>query len=326
MMDTQIVTTPPSPLTTFNSDLIPTLFTEAGDQASYRFIEYFTARIRNPNTRQAYFRAVDRFSDWCDLHGLELTQLNPVQVAGYIEALQEELGVTSVKQHLSAIRMLFDYLVTGHIIPFNPAKPVQAPRYSADEGKTPVLSAKETRMLLDSIDISNVWGLRNRALIAVLVFSCARVGAVVGMKLEDYFPEGKEWKLRLHEKRGKLHVVPAHHQVIEYLDTYIDATGIGAAKKKPLFRQFTRARILTDEAMTRLSATQMIKRYAKKAELPESICCHTFRGTGITIALENGSTLEEAQRLANHADIRTTMLYDRRDKTVKRGVVERIVI
>jgi integrase/recombinase XerD len=169
-------------------------------------------------------------------------------------------------------------------------------------------------------------GLRNRALIGVLVFSCARMSAVVGMNLGDYFAEGKEWKLRLHEKRGKLHVVPAHHRVIEYLDAYIAAAGLQGAPKKPLFRGFTRGRELTEEPMTRYAAVQMVKRYARQAGLPESICCHTFRGTGITIALENGSTLEEAQRLANHADIRTTMLYDRRDKTVKRGVVERIVI
>lgn len=325
-MDTHLIPAPATPLHAYDNTFVPTLFTGAGEQASYRFIEYFTARIRNPNTRQAYFRAVNRFSQWCALHNLELVKLNPVVIAGYIEALGEELGVTSVKQHLSAIRMLFDYLVTGHIVPFNPAQAVQAPRYSATEGKTPILSAPETRQLLDSIDISNVWGLRNRALIGVLVFSCARVSAVVGMKLEDYFPEGKEWKLRLHEKRGKLHVVPAHHQVIEYLDAYIAAAGIGAEKKKPIFRQFTRGRVLTDEPMSRHAAVQMVKRYARQAGLSESICCHTFRGTGITIALENGSTLEEAQRLANHADIRTTMLYDRRDKTVKRGVVERIVI
>jgi site-specific recombinase XerD len=194
--------------------------------------------------------------------------------------------------------MLFDYLVTGHIIPFNPAQAVQAPRYSASEGKTPILSAPETRLLLDSIDITNVWGLRNRALMGVLVFSCARVSAVVGMKLKDYFSEGKEWELRLHEKRGKLHVVPSHHQVIDYVDAYIAAAGIQQAPKQPLFRQFTRGRVLTDEPMTRHAAVQ----------------------------LENGSTLEEAQRLANHADIRTTTLYDRRDKTVKRGVIGRIIL
>lgn len=325
-MDTQLTTTTPSPLQTVDTTLVPTLFTGAGENASYRFIEYFTARIRNPHTRQAYFRAVNRFSDWCQGRGLALAKLNPVVIAGYIEELQGELGVTSVKQHLSAIRMLFDYLVTGHIVAFNPAQAVQAPRYSASEGKTPILSAGETRQLLDSIDVTHVWGLRNRALMGVLVFSCARVSAVVGMKLEDYFQEGKEWKLRLHEKRGKLHVVPAHHQVIEYLDEYIAAAGLHGAPKKPLFRGFTRGRELTDEAMTRHAAVQMVKRYARQAGLPESICCHTFRGTGITIALEHGATLEEAQRLANHSDIRTTMLYDRRDKTVKRGVVERIVI
>lgn len=323
---TELIPTTPSPLQTVDSTLVPTLFTGAGENASYRFIEYFTARIRNPNTRQAYFRAVNRFSQWCALRKLELTRLNPVVIAGYIEALGEELGVTSVKQHLSAIRMLFDYLVTGQVVPFNPAHAVQAPRYSATEGKTPILSAPETRQLLDSIDITTVWGLRNRALMGVLVFSCARVSAVVGMNLGDYFAEGKEWKLRLHEKRGKLHVVPAHHQVIAYLDAYIAAAGLQGAAKKPLFRGFTRGRELTEEAMTRHAAVNMVKRYAQQAGLPASICCHTFRGTGITIALENGSTLEEAQRLANHSDIRTTMLYDRRDKTVKRGVVERIII
>jgi site-specific recombinase XerD len=325
-MDTQLTTTPATPLPAYENTLVPTLFTGAGEQASYRFIEYFTARIRNPHTRQAYFRAVNRFSQWGQARGLALTKLNPVVIAGYIEELQQELSVTSVKQHLSAIRMLFDYLVTGHIVEFNPAHAVQAPRYSAREGKTPILSAAEARQLLDSIDVSHVWGLRNRALIGVLVFSCARVSAVVGMNLEDYFQEGKEWKLRLHEKRGKLHVVPAHHQAMAYLDAYIAAAGIQQEPKKPLFRAFSRARVLTEEAMTRYAAVQMVKRYARQAGLPESICCHTFRGTGITIALENGSTLEEAQRLANHADIRTTMLYDRRDQTVKRGVVERIVI
>jgi len=323
---TELIPTTPSPLQTVDSTLVPTLFTGAGENASYRFIEYFTARIRNANTRQAYFRAVNRFSQWCAQRQLELTKLNPVVIAGYIEELGEELGVTSVKQHLSAIRMLFDYLVTGQIVPFNPAQAVQAPRYSATEGKTPILSAPEARQLLDSIDITNVWGLRNRALMGVLVFSCARVSAVVGMRLADYFPEGKEWKLRLHEKRGKLHVVPAHHQVIAYLDAYIAAAGLQKAPKKPLFRGFTRGRELTEEAMTRHAAVQMVKRYAQQAGLPESICCHTFRGTGITIALEHGATLEEAQRLANHSDIRTTMLYDRRDKTVKRGVVERIIL
>ena len=123
-MDTQLTTTPPAPLQLMDTALVPALFAGAGEQAGYRFIEYFTARIRNPHTRQAYFRAVNRFSQWCMLHNLELTTLNPVVIAGYIEELQGELGVTSVKQHLSAIRMLFDYLVTGQVVPFTTQAPV----------------------------------------------------------------------------------------------------------------------------------------------------------------------------------------------------------
>ncbi|HMN29961.1 MAG TPA: site-specific integrase, partial [Caldilineaceae bacterium] len=145
-MDADLIPLPYDPPPLLDDTLLPTLFSGAGEQARYRFVEYFTARIRNPNTRQAYFRAVNRFSQWCTLRNLDLTRLNPVVIAGYIEELQQVLGVTSVKQHLSAIRMLFDYLVTGHVVPFNPAQAVQAPRYSASEGKTPILSAQETRM------------------------------------------------------------------------------------------------------------------------------------------------------------------------------------
>jgi site-specific recombinase XerD len=152
-MDTHLIPLPHDPPPLVDNILLPTLFRGAGEQARYRFIEYFTARIPNPNIRQAYFRTVNRFSQWCALRHLDLTKLNPVVIAGYIEELQQALGVTSVKQHLSAIRMLFDYLVTGHVVPFNPAQAVQAPRYSASEGKTPILSAQETRRLLDSIDL-----------------------------------------------------------------------------------------------------------------------------------------------------------------------------
>jgi integrase len=145
------------------------------------------------------------------------------------------------------------------------------------------------------------------------------------MLVEDYFREGTEWKLRLHEKRGKLHVVPANQLVVEYMEEYLDASGIRSEPKKPMFRKFTPARAMTDEAMTPDAALQMVKRYIQDTELATTICCHSFRGTGITLALEHGATLEEAQRLAAHASIQTTMLYDRRDRTVKRDTTDRIM-
>ena len=86
--------TPPqaNPLPRYDSSLVPALFQGAGEAASYRFIEYFAARIRNPNTRAAYFRAVNRFSAWCVSHQLDLTKISPVVIAGYIEEILGELG------------------------------------------------------------------------------------------------------------------------------------------------------------------------------------------------------------------------------------------
>ena len=115
----------------------------------------------------------------------------------------------TVKQHLAAIRMLFDYLVVGQILAINPAHAVRGPKHSVKRGKTPVLSAAQARQLLDSIDTSTVVGLRDRALIALMTFSFARVGAAVGMRVEDYFADGKRWRLRLNEEGGKVHVMPA---------------------------------------------------------------------------------------------------------------------
>jgi site-specific recombinase XerD len=323
-MTNVLTTTTPSPLTLYGKEHVPALFADAGEKASYRFIEFFTATIRNPHTRAAYFRAVNHLSEWCKARNLDLPRLNPVVLALYIEELQKTMEVTSVKQHLSAIRNLFDYLVTGHIVPFNPAAAVKPPRYSTDIGLTPILTGEEARELIDSVDVTSVWGLRNRALISVMICGCARVAAATGMLVEDYFREGKEWKLRLHEKRGKLHVVPANRLVVEYVDEYLDAAGIRGEQKKPMFRKFTSARMMTDEAMTPGAALQVVKRYVKDTELADTICCHSFRGTGITLALEHGATLEEAQRLAAHASIQTTMLYDRRDRTVKRDTTDRI--
>jgi integrase/recombinase XerD len=325
-MDTSLILpTDQHSLATLDSG-IPALFVHAGDRAAYRFIEFFTANIHNHNTRRAYYRAVIRFSSWCTRHGVELTQVNPVLVARYVQELGAEMQPPTVKQHLAAIRMLFDYLVTGQIVPLNPAAAVKGPKYVIKVGKTPVLSAGETRELLDAIDTSRVIGLRDRALIAVMVFSFARVSAVVGMNVEDYFQKGKRWWFRLHEKGGKYHEVPAHHKAEEYVDAYLAAASIAGAKKTPLFRSFNERRQLTARRLHRSEVWAMIKRWARQAGLSEEICCHTFRATGITTYLENGGTIEGAQKIAAHSSPRTTKLYDRTSDDITLEEVERIRI
>jgi len=321
-----LILSPNNQLQTTTADVVPALFADAGRSAAERYLEFFTANIRNPNTRAAYGRAVAQFAWWCEDHDLELSQLSPVIVAAYIEGLTQEQMAPTVKQHLAAIRMLFDYLVTGQVMPTNPAAAVRGPKYVTKKGKTPVLTPEETRQLLDSINTQTIAGLRDRAMIGVMVYSFARVGAVVGMNVEDYFSKGKRWWFRLHEKGGKYHEVPAHHKAEEYVDAYLQAAGIVDDKKGSLFRSLDSRRQLTDRRLKRKKVWAMIKRRARGAELPENICCHTFRATGITTYLANGGTIERAQQIAAHESPRTTKLYDHTSDEINLDEIERIMI
>lgn len=343
----------------------PTLILQAGPDATRRFVEFFTANIRNQNTRAAYARAVGQFMDWCETRKFSLNDLSPFLVAAYVEELSKRdprersvwrrtpagrpftattctraLTPPAVKQHLAAIRMLFDWLVVGQVMPFNPASSVRGPKHVVKHGKTPVLSAEDARRLLDSIpltrkgrqpegkdEVADLVGLRDRAFIGVMVFSFARVGAVCGMKVEDYYRNGKRCWFRLHEKGGKFHEVPAHHNAQAYLDEYVSASAIAEQKKTPLFRAAAgRTNTLSASGVSRTDVFRMIKRRVLAAGLPSRICCHTFRATGITAYLEAGGTIENAQAIAAHESPRTTKLYDRTTDQITLDEVERIAI
>jgi site-specific recombinase XerD len=320
--------TPAGPANPFGASIVvPRLVAGAGDRAAKRFANFFGS-IANDNTRAAYSRACLCFFAWCDSHGFEnLTEIEPIHVGAYIKAMADSFEKPTIKQHLAAIRMLFDNLVTGQILALNPAHAVRGPKHVVKTGKTTVLDAGQARKLLDSIDISAVAGLRDRALISVMTFAFARIGAVVAMQVEDYYPKGKRWWVRLHEKGGKRHEMPAHHNLEAYLDAYIEAAGIGADAKSPLFRSAAgRKGSLTDRPMHRIDAWRMIQRHAEGLGLRVKIGCHTFRATGITAYLEAGGTLEHAQAMAAHESPRTTKLYDRTGDQITLDEVERITI
>ena len=306
-------------------DGLPDIVLRAGPQAAERTVEFFTAQIRNPHTRAAYGTAVTRFFTWCDARGLELEQISPIAVATYIEEMQSQYRAPTIKQHLAAIRRLFDWLVIGQVVPTNPATSVRGPTHVVRTGKTPVLQPAEARQLLDAIDTSTLPGLRDRALLAVMVYSVARVSAVVGMRVEDYYQQGKRWWLRLQEKGGKHHAVPVHHKAEAYLDAYLAAAGIAVEKDSPLWRSMPRAGGLSARRMSRVDVFRMIKRRVKTVGLGEANC-HTFRATGITAYLLNGGTLERAQAIAAHESPRTTKLYDRTADEVTIEDIEKIGI
>ncbi len=307
---------------------IPAIVAAAGEAAARRFLEFFAATIRNKNTRAAYYRAVCHFFAWCDAHGLdELVGIEPLHVATYIETLQDKVAKPTVKQHLAALRMLFDWLVVGQVLALNPAHAVRGPKYVVKRGKTPVLTADQARRLIESIDVSTLVGLRDRALIGVMTYAFARIGAVVAMRVEDYYPEGKRWWLRLHEKGGKRHEMPAHHKLEAFIDDYIAAAGMRDDGKSPLFRSaLGRTGRLGAAAMHRIDAYRMIRRRTAEAGFRVKLGCHVFRATGITAYLEAGGTLENAQAMAAHESPRTTKLYDRTSDAITLDEVERITI
>jgi site-specific recombinase XerD len=306
----------------------PALIVAAGERTQLRFLEFFTASIRNPHTRRAYVQGTREFLGWCETAGvLSITAVQPMHVAAYVEQLTRDRSAPTAKQRLAAIRHLFDWLVVGQVIPTNPAASVRGPKHIVKKGKTPVLSPKEARKLLESIDLSTQAGLRDRALIGLMVYSFARIGAALAMKVEDVYVQNRRLWVRLHEKGGKRHEMPCHHNLESYLEAYLDDSGIRHDARGPLFRTIGRnTRLLTRTPLPQANAYAMIRRRAAAAGIKTRIGNHTFRATGITAYLKNGGTLEQAAAMANHASTRTTQLYDRRRDELTLDEVERIFI
>jgi integrase/recombinase XerC len=241
----------------------PALVAAAGDRARLRFLEFFAANIRNRHTPRAYAQAVWEFLDWCARAGVaSITNGESLHVVAYIEQLGRERSAPTVKQRLAAIKHLSDWLVTGQVMRMKPASSVRGPSHSAKRCKTPVLDPSEARALLDSTDVTKPMGLRDRALIGLIVYSFARIGAAVAMKVDVYVQKRRLW-VRLHEKGGKRHKMPCLHNLEVYLHAYIDGCGLGRDPKGPLFRTTGRwTGELTPTPLPQFNAYAMIGRRA----------------------------------------------------------------
>jgi site-specific recombinase XerD len=313
---------------TVSARALPAIVAAADNDARERFLEFFASNIRNRHTRRAYLTAVQDFLDWCEPAGVgSFREVRPLHVAAWVEQQSQTHKAPTAKLRLAAIRHLFDWLVNGQVVPINPAASVRGPTHVVRKGQTPLLEPKEARKLLDSIDVSTAIGLRDRALLALMVYSFARVGAALAMRVEDVYTERRRLWVRLREKGGKAHVMPCHHNLENYLTAYIERTGIVDDPKGPLFRTFgRRTKQLTRTALTQPDAYRMIERRTAAAGIETRIGNHSFRATGITAYLKGGGTLEKAASMANHANTRTTQLYDRRSDEVTLDEVERVGI
>jgi site-specific recombinase XerD len=205
-----------------------------------RFFGFFTVPTRNKNTRIAYHHAIGRFLDWCQRAGFQsLEDIEPNTVAAYIE--QHPGSPPTVKQHMAAIRMFFSWLTEKGILTMNSAREVKTTKFSRVEGKTPAPPHQEVQRLLDSIDVTHLVGLRDRAFLGIMAYTFARIGAVVSLTPQDYFQIGKRAVIRFREKGGKEKEIPVHHKLEEYLDVYLEAAQLSEQPASLLFRS-TRGR------------------------------------------------------------------------------------
>jgi site-specific recombinase XerD len=293
----------------------------AGPDSVEAYIEFFTATIRNRNTRLAYARACYQFFHWCLENGLQLETVRAFHVAAYVEQMPG--AKPTIKQKLAALRMLYDFLVVRQIVPSNPTTSVRGPEYVVKRGKTPVRSREDAKKLLDSIPRDNLAGRRDRAPICTMLFSFARISAVLSLKRQDFYYQGARRWLRLHEKGGKEHEMPAHHLIEETVDEYL--SGVDIESNQALFQSVNKAgRTLTGRALNRSNAWVAIRKRARQAGFLTPVGCHTWRATGVTVYLENGGRLEHAQQMAGHESPRTTKLYDRTKDEITVTEVERI--
>jgi site-specific recombinase XerD len=294
-------------------------------RAGKRTLEFFVTQIPNDHTRRAYYGAVRRFSAWCSAHRLEeLGRVEPLHVAAWLKALEADgSSRPTVKQHLAAVRMLFDWLVVGQIVPYNPAHAVRGPKHVVKKGKTPVLSTEEMHDLFAGFPADSLVALRDRALLATMAYTFARIGAVVQLRVEDYYIQGRRGWLRLQEKGSKVNELPCHHTLEQFLDEYLAAAGIAGDAEGPLFRTW-RSGALQRRPLDQSSAHRMVRRRLRQSGIRSLAGNHSFRATGITNYLKNGGKLELAQQMAAHASPRTTSLYDRRGDEISLDEIERI--
>ena len=311
---------------------VPAIIADAGERAAHATLEFFTARIPNAHTRKAYGRAVFAFCSWCERNRVSLAGLTAPTVSAYLAGLRDGgdgLSLASIKLTASAIRHWLDFLTERGVLDHNPARSVRTERLVVREGKTPVFSRDEGRKLFAALDAEaetgDILALRDRALMAIMLYGFVRVGAAVGMRVRDFEDEGELASLVLREKGGKERRIACHHKAREYLRAYVAAAGFEPRAKEGLFQSAPGRRpVLTGEAMSIDDALRAVKRRCKAAGLPSSLCNHSFRAAGITLHQENGGRLEDAQELAGHADARTTRLYVRKSRKIAQAEVERV--
>ena len=295
----------------------------AGPAAAFAADDFFAARLANPHTRRAYARAVGRFLAWVDAQGVELAHVTPRMAGRFLDELAG--GPASKNQVLAACRQFCAGLVQRHAMLLNPFATVPGRKHQAVHARTPGMTTTQARALLASIDASTLVGLRDRALFGTLIYTGARIGAVVRLERGDL----RDHALRIVEKGGRDRTVPVREDLEAWLLAYLEAAGT-ADDAAPLFQGIVGAKgprpRPTGRALSAVSVRDQLKRRLRDAGLPERLRPHSFRVLVVTDLLAQRVPLEDVQYLVGHSNPRTTQVYDRRRRRVTRNIVERISV
>ena len=312
-----------NPSATNRLEIVPEpILVRSGQTAVTLYSRFINVGLASAQSARTYRSVTRSFMLWLETQGVdELLDVEPDHVKAYLVHRDVELGKTgSVATHFAAVRSMFHAFVAGGYLASNPATSVKYRIHKGREGKTPVISTAEVRAIIDGIfdDVPHETlkhtDYRDRALIAVMGYTFARIGGALSTRLRDYVVyDGERW-LEFAEKGGKLHRLPVLGEARTYLDNYIRACDLSDPDAW-LFQSANRNGTLSGKPYDRTNALRMVKRRAATAGVTGRVVNHTFRATGITRFLENDGSLDDAQTIANHADSSTTKLYDRRGKT-----------
>jgi site-specific recombinase XerD len=289
------------------------------------FEDTIASELRNPNTISAYLYAWRNFADWCREQKLDPLKVRAAHIGGWIA--QHKGSPRTQRQHLSAVRRLFDIYLLQGLIETNPAARVRAAKFSDSRARTESLDRDEAKRFFAQLKNASLIEQRNMAIVRVFFHHAPRATAVVKLGVADYFLKGNERWLRFGEKRGKVHELPVHPKAKHAVDTWLANSGLSDHSDWPLFPAFSRDRETPIcRPISRRSLYKLLRRFATKAAIDKKIGCHSFRATAITFFRENGGSLEDAGRLANHESLVTTMLYDHTSDKALVGHVLRVDI
>jgi integrase/recombinase XerD len=292
-------------------------------KVSETLLNILEGRVRNSNTRKAYKAAWRSFFAFCSEYKLELNRAKPYHVGMWLK--RHTGSVATQRQHLAAVRLLFDHLLEKGVVDINPAARAKAPRLERGSAHTPIFEQSEIKAFLDAIKVDSLIDKRDKALFSTLAYSWARVSAAVGLKVEDYYERNGERWLRLHEKRGKIHEVPVHSNAREAIDQWLLASNLGCNPSAPLFPAFGKDKKTPElRHMDRTSVWKLVQARAHASGLEKRVCCHSFRATGITEYMSAGGSLDIAQRIAGHSQLSTTKIYDRSQDRLTMAEIEKV--